>query len=57
MKITTKHCPAILQISDLHGYMEPDLRLVRIGDGERFHTHGGPAHRNMCAARQRIVRQ
>jgi hypothetical protein len=57
MEITTKHCPAIMQISDLHGYMEPDPGLVRIGDGERFHTHGGPAHRNMCAARQRIMRQ
>lgn len=34
---------AILQINDLHGYIEPHPELVRCGDGDRFQTLGGLA--------------
>ena len=34
---------AILQINDLHGYIEPHPELVRSGDGDRFQTLGGLA--------------
>lgn len=34
----------LLQINDLHGYIEPHMELVRCGDGERFQTLGGLAH-------------
>lgn len=33
----------ILQINDLHGYMEPHPELVRSGEGDRFQTLGGLA--------------
>ena len=33
----------ILQINDLHGYIEPHPELVRSGEGDRFETLGGLA--------------
>lgn len=33
----------ILQVNDLHGYIEPHPELVRSGDGDRFRTLGGLA--------------